>query len=91
MADNVNQLYGDYSPDVVPGMTVTPRQGFSKLSDSVSYAAGCDSPDCTSYDSSAIQKATVNTQLLIVCLGTGLFISFMASVYDFIYLFNFKV
>ena len=71
MANNVKQLYGDYSPDIMPGTYVTPYEGLKKLSSSVQYASGCNGTNCIYYNESEIEKSIQRAQLVVVCLGTG--------------------
>ena len=42
MANNIDQLYGDYSSDVMGDFASTPLVGLLPLSDNVAYAAGCE-------------------------------------------------
>ncbi|ESO87217.1 hypothetical protein LOTGIDRAFT_154720 [Lottia gigantea] len=70
MADNIQQLFGSYSPTVFPAVTKTPLQGFQEIT-SVAYGAGCKDNRCTKYSSSEIQQAITGTDAVYVCLGTG--------------------
>ena len=47
MADNIDQLYGDYGSNVIRQFVKTPREGLSGLADTVNYAAGCTGDHCT--------------------------------------------
>ncbi|XP_029658372.1 probable beta-D-xylosidase 6 [Octopus sinensis] len=71
MANNTNQLFGDYSATIDPKYTTTPLQGLQALAESVNYAAGCKENKCTSYNASEIEHAVSSSELVIVCLGTG--------------------
>ncbi|KAK3600409.1 hypothetical protein CHS0354_026642 [Potamilus streckersoni] len=71
MADNLEQLFGDYHAQIDPWFSTTPLEGLSKLADKVIYAAGCNDNRCKEYSSGDIQNAVRGTQLVIVCLGTG--------------------
>lgn len=75
MANNSEQLFGDYHPNPAPDAVVTPLQGLQSLATTVRYAAGCDgnpsSTQCESYSSDTVKNAVTNTQLNIVTLGTG--------------------
>ena len=74
MADNLNGLFGDYSPTPDPKYTQTPRQGLSSLGIKVNYAAGCNNtdPKCMDYDTTSLKQAVTGADLVIVCLGTGI-------------------
>ena len=41
MANNIDQLYGDYASDVMEDFARTPLVGLLPLGDHVAYAAGC--------------------------------------------------
>ena len=41
MADNIEQLYGDYGSNVLKQFAKTPREGLMPLADNVTFAAGC--------------------------------------------------
>lgn len=71
MADNVNMLYGDYAPTIMPGTVVTPLEGLRQLSSNVNYGAGCNKTHCDTYNPDEVKNAVADTQLVIVCLGTG--------------------
>ena len=71
MADNLNQLFGDYAPDIDTKFTKTPRQGLESMATTVNYAAGCKDVRCKNYTSGDIKKAVQGTQLVVVCVGTG--------------------
>lgn len=71
MANNVEQLYGDYNADIDPAYASTPLQGLQDIADHVSYASGCLNNTCTTYDQSAIKTAVQDVEMIIICLGTG--------------------
>lgn len=71
MADNAEQVFGNYSPNIMPEYTVTPYKGLLGLADKVSYAAGCDNTVCAKYEAGDISRAVTGSQLVVVCLGTG--------------------
>ena len=71
MADNVNMLYGDYAPTIMLQTVTTPLAGLKQLSSDVNYAAGCKKTPCNNYNPDEIKVAVKDTQLVIVCLGTG--------------------
>ncbi|KAL4221807.1 hypothetical protein ACF0H5_020061 [Mactra antiquata] len=72
MADNLDQLYGTYAADIDPKYASTPLKGLSRMSDTVNYVSGClDDNKCQNYSSNDIKKAVTDTQLVIVCVGTG--------------------
>ena len=71
MADNLAQLYGTYAATVDAHYAKTPLEGLSKMADTVSSAAGCPDNRCTNYTAKDIQAAVKDTQLVIICVGTG--------------------
>ena len=71
MADNLNQIYGDYAADIDSKFAKTPREGLKPMSDVVNYAAGCKDTKCVNYIASDVTKAIQGTQLLVICVGTG--------------------
>ncbi|XP_060568312.1 uncharacterized protein LOC132726918 isoform X1 [Ruditapes philippinarum] len=71
MADNLEQLYGDYAADVDAKYSKTPLQGLSYMADKVNYAAGCSDNRCTNYSAESIKNAVQNVQLVVICVGTG--------------------
>ena len=76
MANNVNQQFGNYNPDIMPIYTTTPLDGLKGLSETTNYAPGCPDNRCMKYNSSAIKTAVQDVELVVVCLGTGLYIIF---------------
>ena len=85
MANNVNQQFGNYNPDIMPIYTTTPLNGLKGLSEATNYAPGCPDNRCMKYNSSAIKRAVQDVELVVVCLGTGLYIIFTSSLwYDVI-------
>ena len=71
MANNVEQLFGDYAPTINPAYTKTPWQGFSSLAQSVVLAEGCTSTACVNYNSTDLRTKVTGSDLVIICLGTG--------------------
>nr|KAG5708871.1 hypothetical protein BaRGS_009280 [Batillaria attramentaria] len=71
LANNSQQLLGDYAPRPPPGSIVTPLQGLQPLATTVQFAAGCQRPLCMKYSSDDVKRAVTNTQLNIFVLGTG--------------------
>ena len=71
MADNKEQLFGNYATDMMPAYTTTPLQGLGNLSESVNFSRGCPDNKCSSYNSSAIKAAVYGAEAVFVCLGTG--------------------
>ncbi|XP_072030500.1 uncharacterized protein [Amphiura filiformis] len=70
-ADSYTELFGDYSPTQDPTFTKTPRQGLMTLASSYTYAEGCDTTKCGTYNDTAVYSAVHGTDMAIVCLGTG--------------------
>ncbi|XP_045198055.2 uncharacterized protein LOC123552449 [Mercenaria mercenaria] len=71
MADNLEQIYGDYAADVDPKYAKTPLQGLRGMADTVKYAAGCPDNRCTNYTAGDIKKAVNDVQFVVICVGTG--------------------
>lgn len=71
MSDNVNQLFGDYTPQIDHHYTTTPYAGLKSLANTVSHASGCSDNHCAKYDQSALQSAVGHSDVVVVCLGTG--------------------
>ncbi len=71
MANNLEQLYGDYASNVDRQYAKTPLEGLAKLGFNYSYEAGCTDNHCTSYNSSEIKLAVGGCDMVIICLGTG--------------------
>ncbi|KAK7500177.1 hypothetical protein BaRGS_00008724 [Batillaria attramentaria] len=71
LANNSQQLLGDYAPRPPPGSIVTPLQGLQPLATTVQFAAGCQRPLCMKYSSDDVKRAVTNTQLNIFVLGTA--------------------
>ncbi|XP_067675105.1 uncharacterized protein [Haliotis asinina] len=71
MADNMKQLFGDYSATVMPQYVTTPLAGLKGLAVNIAYAPGCDDNKCSKYSSAEIRQAVSNAQVVFVCVGTG--------------------
>lgn len=72
MANNTDQLFGDYSPTTDPRFVKTPLKGLTELNFSMNYAAGCvDGTRCLNYSQDDVRTALVGADLVVVCLGTG--------------------
>lgn len=71
MADNLEQLYGDYAAEINTTFAKTPLQGLKAMADTVNYAAGCSDNKCETYNSDEVAMAIEGSQLVIVCVGTG--------------------
>ena len=71
MADNLQQLYGDYAPTFEPQFAKTPLQGLKTIANQVIYGAGCTDNKCTNYDKNNVTSAVQAGEMVVVCLGTG--------------------
>ena len=71
MANNSEQLFGDYGSNVVPQFTTTPYQGLQKMATNTTYASGCDDTKCQTYQPYDVMHAASGADVIIVCLGTG--------------------
>ena len=71
MANNTVQIYGDYSPTIDPMYSVSPLVAISALAEKYNYGPGCTDNKCIDYNEEQIKTAVKDTQLIVVCLGTG--------------------
>ncbi|XP_069126419.1 uncharacterized protein [Argopecten irradians] len=71
MANNIYELFGDYTPGVSSQYTTTPLDGLKRLSSSTEYAQGCHDNRCEHYNVTQVKVAVANTEAVFVCLGTG--------------------
>jgi beta-glucosidase len=72
LANNSQELFGDYTPNSNPIYIVTPLEGLRKLAGNVTYAPGCnDGNKCSNYSANDIQNAVKDATVIFVCLGTG--------------------
>ena len=73
MADNMNNIAGDYVPDPSIQYQVTPIKGLENVATTYSFAEGCQNsdPKCLTYDAASISKAVDGADIIVVCLGTG--------------------
>ncbi|KAJ8314665.1 hypothetical protein KUTeg_006815 [Tegillarca granosa] len=71
MANNTEQLFGNYSPDIDPRFSTTPLDGLRQFATNTKYGAGCQDNKCTNYKADDIKTAVTATDVIFVCLGTG--------------------
>ncbi|XP_033741272.1 LOW QUALITY PROTEIN: probable beta-D-xylosidase 2 [Pecten maximus] len=71
MADNIYQLFGDYSADASRQYTTTPLEGLKRLAGSTKYGQGCPDNRCEHYNVTQVKVAVAQTEAVFVCLGTG--------------------
>ncbi|XP_045198053.2 uncharacterized protein LOC123552448 isoform X2 [Mercenaria mercenaria] len=71
MADNLKQLYGDYSPIIDAKYARTPLQGLRNIATTVNHTAGCEDNKCKTFDADAVRNVVSDVQLVIICIGTG--------------------
>ncbi|XP_012939100.1 xylan 1,4-beta-xylosidase isoform X2 [Aplysia californica] len=72
MADNVEQLFGDYAPQQDRSFTKTPLEGLKVLFPNVRYGKVCeDKTPCTQYNKTAVPAIVRDADLVFVALGTG--------------------
>ncbi|ESN99354.1 hypothetical protein HELRODRAFT_162887 [Helobdella robusta] len=71
MANNLEQLYGLYSPAIDARYGKTPFEGLNGTVEKTILASGCNDNACKIYNAFEVKNATVDADLLIVCLGTG--------------------
>ncbi|XP_064618402.1 uncharacterized protein LOC135482379 [Liolophura sinensis] len=71
MANNRNQQFGDYTPDVDARFTSTPFTSLKTLADIGSLGQGCSDNRCTQYNQGEVLDSMKNSEIVVVCLGTG--------------------
>ena len=71
MANNPQQLFGDYAASYTSNVTKTPSQGLADVASSIIYEAGCTDNKCPTFNKSAISTAVGKADMTVVCLGTG--------------------
>jgi beta-glucosidase len=70
-AQDYEQIYGEYSPEVSREFTTTVAEGLAKLAVKVEAASGCNSVPCDKYSAGEVEKAVDGADLVVVALGTG--------------------
>ncbi|KAH9492162.1 Beta-D-xylosidase 1 [Bulinus truncatus] len=72
MADNKDQIFGDYSPSTSPAYIKTPLQGIREVFPYGQSLPVClDGNRCQSYNVTAVAEAVSKADLVFVVLGTG--------------------
>lgn len=71
MADNPQELFGDYSATYDPAYTKTPYVGLQPLATQTNYASGCNDNHCETYDAQSVIDALAGAEIIFLCLGTG--------------------
>ncbi|XP_012939088.1 xylan 1,4-beta-xylosidase [Aplysia californica] len=72
MADNAQQIFGDYAPNQDRSFTQTPLDGLRSLYPDIKYAKVCnDGTPCTEYNKGAVPDIVSDKELVFVALGTG--------------------
>ncbi|KAI8783286.1 beta-D-xylosidase 2 isoform X1 [Biomphalaria glabrata] len=72
MADNVGQIFGDYSPTILPSYVKTPLQGIREIfPDGQNLPVCLDGNRCQSYNATAVAASVYKADLVFVVLGTG--------------------
>ena len=73
MADNVNNIMGNYAPEPDREYITTPLEGLRSMATNTSSAEGCvgSEPRCPQYDGASVLNAVKGADIVIVCLGTG--------------------
>ena len=72
MANNSEQIIGDYGSQVLPQFSKTPLDTLKNLGDKYMFASGCDDTKCRKYDPTSIKQAVVGSDLIVACVGTGM-------------------
>ncbi|XP_070191048.1 uncharacterized protein [Littorina saxatilis] len=71
MANDSNQLFGDYSAHPPQKYITSPLDGLSAMASKTQFASGCDDTVCEMYNSSDVLRAISGTEINFVVLGTG--------------------
>lgn len=74
MADNINELFGDYGSQFLTKFTKTPYQAFVEVAKKTFYAPGCldkDKTKCTNYNRTSVVDVVKNGDIIFLCMGTG--------------------
>ncbi|XP_046332069.2 probable beta-D-xylosidase 2 [Haliotis rufescens] len=71
MANDSQQVFGDYAPSPDPRYITSPLSGLVRLGTTATHAAGCSSTFCTDYSKTDVVKALQGADVVFVCLGTG--------------------
>lgn len=66
-----DQLYGDYSPNVMSEYLTTVYDGLSRLGITAQGESGCSDPQCEDYNSHSMRSAIEGAEIIFVALGTG--------------------
>ena len=74
LADSPADIYGDYAPHVNKQFLQTPYSSLKTLGKQSSFATGCDNAHCGNYDWLSVKHTVQDSDLVIICLGTGVFI-----------------
>ena len=72
MANNSEQIIGDYGSQVLPQFSKTPLDTLKNLGDKYTFASGCDDTKCRKYDPMSIKEAVTGSDLIVACVGTGI-------------------
>lgn len=72
MANNLEQIFGDYAADVDAKYAKTPLEGLRRMADTVQYTPGCPDNRCVNYTADHVRKAVTGVQLVVICVGTGM-------------------
>ncbi|CAG5114564.1 unnamed protein product [Candidula unifasciata] len=72
MANNISQLFGNYSPNQGRSFTKTPVEGLKLLFPKLVNGTACeDGTPCKIYNSSVVKRVASGADLIFVILGTG--------------------
>jgi beta-glucosidase len=71
LADDKNQIFGDYGSDMVGQFTTSVHEGLMTLATTVSVGQGCTDIKCATYHWADIRGAVTGADLVVVTLGTG--------------------
>lgn len=71
MANNPQQLFGDYAAAYASNVTKSPSEGLADVADNVITESGCPETTCFYYNKTALADAVSKADMAVVCLGTG--------------------
>ncbi|XP_013395228.1 probable beta-D-xylosidase 7 [Lingula anatina] len=71
MANNTDQLFGDYSGNIDTSVALNPLQALRTKALYTKFTAGCKDTGCEEYNNETILETVSKTQIIFLCLGTG--------------------
>ncbi|XP_064607226.1 xylan 1,4-beta-xylosidase-like [Liolophura sinensis] len=71
MADEDEQIFGDYKPDTDRHFIRTVLHGLKRMANHVKFHSGCKDVHCNQYESSHVKSTIADVDAIFVVLGTG--------------------